>query len=140
MVNLGNFKIDDTGQYFLVLVYQDYVVKIPRKRLANDVARLEEIAKLQTYLSDIDGILPCQRVNNCLVMPRAKGKRLDEIDTDLKRMIKQTKLARIKDSIRKKGCIVYDIGDKDIFYEEGTGEVTIVDFHQVERVRKVEEQ
>ncbi len=123
------FTIDESGVYFTVLVFEDYVVKIPKKDKVKQVSELKFISDSQTKLSDIKGVLPCWLIENVLVMPKAKGKRSDQYP-EKKAHIKALR-NEILEKIKGKGYELRDTGQRNMFYDEEQDQVYMIDFHAI---------
>ena len=126
-------RIDDSGQHFRVLIFENYVVKIPRTEAQR--AKLNDIVKVQNYLAEhVAGILPVERVEDLLVMPRVPGERADERDDWLY-------LRDLRDDIQSQvndlGYVIMDIGASDMFYNEEDDQLYLVDFSQVRTYEEV---
>ncbi len=126
------FKVDESGVYFTVLVFQDYVIKIPKKDKVKDIEALKFISDTQTHVSEhVNGVLPCWLIENVLVMPTAKGTRSDQ-RKDKNEHIKKLKkeiLAQINDL----GYTLSDTGSRNTFYDEEQDQVYMIDFHAVKK-------
>ena len=121
-------QIDDSGHHFKVLVFENYVVKIPRSEKIR--SKVADIGRVQNFLAErVDGILPVQRVDDLLVMERAPGTRADELN-DRWLHIRDLK-DEVHDHVQRLGWVILDIGASDIFYERETDRVYLVDFSQV---------
>ena len=132
------FIINEEGVYFTVLMFEDYVVKIPRPDRINDVKELKFIAESQDFLSEnINGILPCWLIECCLIMPRAKGIRADKLSYDEKDHIQLLRNV-ILEQIEKLEYELIDCGSKNMFYDEGEDQVYLIDFHAIKKMNKEE--
>ncbi len=132
------FKIDESGVYFTVLVFEDYVVKIPKKDKVKDVQELKFIADTQTKVSEhVDGVLPCWLIDNVLIMPKAPGKRADEFP-DKKTYFKNMK-QKILSQIKDLGYDLRDTGMKNMFYDESQDQIYMIDFHAVRKIDKAKQ-
>jgi len=124
------FKIDETGVYFTVLIFDDYVVKIPKRDKVKDINMLKFISDSQTELSEkVNGVLPCWLIEGVLIMPKAKGKRSDH-HKDKKEHIKALR-QEILDQIKSFGYELKDHGFKNMFYDEEQDQVYMIDFHAI---------
>lgn len=124
------FILDESGYYFTVLIFNDYVVKIPKKDLVKDVEELKFIADTQTELAEhVNGVLPCWLIENVLVMPKAKGRRADAC-LSKKAHIKGLKM-EILSKIKDMGYELKDTGSRNMFYDEAEDQVYMIDFHAV---------
>lgn len=132
------FTLDETGVYFSVLVFQDYVVKIPKKEMGMEVEQLKFIAEAQTELAEhVNGVLPCWMIENVLIMPKAKGRRADAC-LSKKAHIKALK-AEILHKIKDLGYELRDTGARNMFYDEAEDQVYMIDFHAVRLFDKEKE-
>lgn len=137
--DFGEVEVADKGAYFIVFMFPDHVVKIPKrskfhknkKRKEDLNETLSAIAEVQSYLAErVEGVLPCWVINNYLVMPRAPGKRGDKL-TD-----KQWERAsEIRDEllqqINEHGYTLQDTGKDNLHYDPATDKVYLIDFHLV---------
>ena len=120
----------EEGNSFKVEVYDDYVIKYPKM----NEQRLKEIALLQTELSElVDGVLPCEYKEGCLVMPKAPGIRGDRVDVDKKTYI-QNEIEKIYKKIQDNGYQLGDISLTNVFYDEDNDKVYLIDFDSVKKV------
>ena len=127
-----NFWLADVGAAFSVLVFDEYVIKVPRKN--KYFTQLKDLAKLQNILAEkVDGILPCEIHSNCLVMPTAPGVRVDKLDDKTKRRAKQLADEMGKEII-KAGYKPKDMGENNTFYDEKEDKLYFVDLHLVRRI------
>ena len=125
--------VDDSGDHFRVIVFENYVVKIPRTE--DKQAELDDIVEVQNYLADhVEGILPVERVEDVLVMPRAPGKRADERDDWL--YLRDLR-DEIQDAVGDLGYVIMDIGASNMFYDEDEDQLYLVDFSQIRRYEDV---
>lgn len=126
--------IDDSGSHFRVLVFENCVVKIPRDD--TNCEKLDKIEKVQNYLAErVDGILPVERVDDLLVMPRAPGTRADKL-RDQWLHIRELK-DDVHEDVQDHGWVILDIGASDIFYGAADEQVYLVDFSQVKPYKDV---
>jgi len=124
------FKIDESGVYFTVLIFDDYVIKIPKKDKVKDINALKFISDAQTSISEnVNGVLPCWLIEGVLVMPKAKGVRSDKVP-EKKGHIKQLR-SKVLEQIKELGYELRDHGFKNIFYDEDQDQVYMIDFHAV---------
>jgi len=128
-----NFEVNNEGKYFTVLIFDDYVIKFPKSNTCKD-KDLDRIAKLQTELSrQVDGILPCTKIDNVLVMPKSPGKRTDEYrDTKKKDYIRKL-TDRKKKEIESLGYKIADLSWKNCFYVEESDQLYIIDLHRIQK-------
>ncbi len=134
--DVPSFKVDDTGTYFIVLVFDDFVVKIPRKQ--NDKRREEKLAKItaaHNYLSGkVKGVLPCENWDGFLVMPRAPGERADT-RKDIEGHIGGLRVKLMQEiEAADKGLFPFiksDVGKTNLFYDEEGDRLYLVDVHGV---------
>ena len=125
--------VDDSGNHFRVIVFENYVVKIPRT--ADKRAELDDIVEVQNHLAEhVDGILPVERVEDVLVMARAPGERADKRDDWLSlRNLRD----EIQEAVNDLGYVIMDIGASDMFYDETDDQLYLVDFSQVRTYEEV---
>ncbi len=122
----------ETGNYFDVYIFNDIVVKIPKREVVDNHERLEHIATAQTYLSQhIPEVLPCYKIGKTLVMPRAYGFPADKLPDKANHIekLKRDALKRIKEH----GYILRDANKKNVIYNEDNDCIYLVDFHNVKR-------
>ena len=125
--------VDDSGSHFRVIVFENYVVKIPRTE--DRRAQLDEIVAVQNHLAEhVDGILPVERIEDVLVMPRAPGERADERDDWL---ALRDRRDEIQGAVNDLGYVIMDIGASDMFYDEAEDQLYLVDFSQVKTYEEV---
>ena len=108
------FNVADHGRNFTVLVCDDVVVKVPKRSKIENA--LNEIAVIQNELSDIDGILPCDVQSDCLVMPKATGRRGDTL-TNREWEQCQGDVERIKSEAREMGYEIRGSARKNVFWD-----------------------
>ena len=119
--------VDDSGKHFRVIVFENYVVKIPRTE--NQREKLDGIVEVQNYLAEhVAGILPVERIEDLLVMPRVPGERADERDDWL--YLRELR-DEIQSQVNELGYVIMDIGASDMFYDEDDDQLYLVDFSQV---------
>ena len=122
------------GGHFAVLLFPDYVVKIPRSKGKEDL--MEFIAEAHMRLSEvIDGILPCQAREGFLIMPRAKGIRASDLSHP-QRLEMEKRIAEMKSKASELGYELSDIKLRDSFYDEERDLLTIVDLSSTRRAKK----
>jgi len=132
--DIPGFKVDDTGTYFIVLVFDKFVIKIPRPQ--NDKRRKEKLAKItaaHNYLSGkVRGVLPCENRGDFIVMPRAPGVRADtrkDIEGHIDKL--RIKLMQEIEAADKElfPFIKNDMGKTNLFYDEAGDCLYLVDVH-----------
>lgn len=124
------FTVDQSGTSFIVLIFHDFVVKIPRFKDA-DYNRIMRTVNLHRRLSaQFREVLPCKLVDGYIIMPRAKGERLDVLQTRVSAAtwnhiwtLRNTLVSSIKES----GYKVYDLVANNLFYDDETDKLTVVD-------------
>lgn len=128
-----NFKVNNEGKFFTVLIFDDYVIKFPKSNTCKD-KDMDRIAKFQTELSrKVNGVLPCTKVDNVLVMPKSPGKRTDEYrGAKLKNHIRHL-VSRKKKEIEMLGYKISDLSWKNCFYDEENDQLYIIDLHKLEK-------
>ncbi len=137
-IDIGDFVVEK-GSHFLVLVFEDedYVIKIPKLPEYKKIQRLDFIAYWQTYLSqNIKGVLPCYRVRNYLVMPKAPGVRMDKLPTMTLRNQVHSTARELAKRIKKFGFLLTDLSDENIFYDKKEKQVWLIDFSTGKKVPK----
>jgi len=123
----------DAGSHFIVLLFDDFVLKLPRRKRYKE--KMPFIAKAQTELSEkIDGVLPCTFHEVYLEMPRAPGIPGNDIKNDkTKNYVRELRDNTLKE-IRKYGYQVKSCKMQDTFYHEEEDMVYIIDFSDVEKL------
>ncbi len=139
--DFGEIEVADKGAYFIVFMFPDHVVKIPKrskfhkkknkKRKEDLNETLSMIAEVQSYLAErVEGVLPCWKVNNYLVMPRAPGLRGDKLTDE-----QWERASEIRDclleQIKEHGYVLQDAGKDNIHYDPETDKVYLIDFHLI---------
>ncbi len=119
--------IDRTGSQFIVLIFYDYVMKIPR----GDDTDLDTICKHQQELAlQFPEILPAYNYNTYIFQLRAKGTRLDELEKHCSQELWECiweKRNALVTKLRDAGYNGYDINTSNTFYDTCTGELSVVD-------------
>jgi hypothetical protein len=132
-VNSKTFEIADKGAYFTVYVYDTYVIKYPKHEKVNSKKVLNKIADIQTAMSEfMPEILPCKRQGMSLIMPRAPGVRCDYLPAEKWEEIKE-RLPEIEARARQHGYIILGTDIHNIFYDEGSDQIYLVDCHLYRR-------
>lgn len=128
ILELGDYKLDTSGGHFLVLVYEDYVVKLPKKAEFADEDYLKEVERFQNYVAEnYWGALPCKKVGKAIVMPRAPGERGDQVPQHSRR-IKEL-VEKLKDEVRREGYVLKDLSSlRNVFYDEEKDAIWVIDF------------
>jgi len=131
------FTVENSGAVFLVLVFSDFVIKVPRKKSGKYEENLKRIAEIQNDLAGkVDGVLPCTAYGEYLVMPRAPGIQVSKIkskDKETRARVEQLKEKMLKE-IRECGYHPKDCaGSKNMFYDRQQDKLYMVDFHLVKR-------
>ena len=129
-----DFEVNNDGKYMTVLIFDDYVVKFAKSNACKN-KDLERMAKLQTEVSQqVDGVYPLKKIDNVLIMQRAKGKRADYYREDRKMRDHIKRLMdRKKKEIKELGYKITDVSWKNCFYDEETDSVSIIDMHQIKK-------
>ncbi len=123
----------DSGAFFSVYLFDDFVVKVPRRDAVKDQKILEFIATTQTMLSEkVKGVLPCYRFNDVLIMPRAKGVRGDKLKPEQAKRVSELK-TQGQAKIKELGYILGDLNRKNIIYNEEEDILYFIDFHKIKR-------
>ncbi len=125
----------DKGAHFVVLLFEEYVIKVPFKEEYRSEKRVSEIVEMQNAISKhIDCVYPAKQQGLCIVTRRAPGVKVSKLPKD-----QQTKLkARgklIDREVAKHGYKIGDISAKNMVYNQSTDELYLVDFSMVKRVR-----
>jgi hypothetical protein len=126
--------IADKGAYFTVHIYDTYVIKYPKHPKVMDEKVLEQIVDIQTAMAEfMPEILPCKRQGMSLVMPRSPGVRCDKLSPGKWAEI-EGRLPEIEARARRQGYIIYGTDIYNIFYDEGSDQIYLVDCHLFRRV------
>lgn len=125
------YVVEEGGRFNVIVFHEeDYVIKIPKKKL--DIEQLNFIEVVSHFLSSkVDGILPCWRVEDCLIQEKAKGVCLDTI-TDEK-LIKHIKVMvdNLFEEALALGYDLHDRGKKNFFYDHHEDRIYMVDYDTV---------
>jgi len=128
------YEEDHSGNFFHVLLFKDFVVKLPKKEVVDNDERLEHIANIQTYLSNyMEEVMPCYKIGRSLIMPRVYGVSADKLPQRGKEIRELIDDAR--DRIRKLGYDLRDANLKNVLYNEETGKIYLIDFHNVRKLK-----
>ena len=124
------FTLADTGSFFAVLIFDKYVIKVPRDQ-GVDRARLERMARVQNELAQtIPGILPCDLVSDCIVMARVPGERCDKLSKELKTRANEL-AAQMAKQISALGYSTAEMGKRNMFYDAQRDAIYFIDFHNI---------
>jgi len=130
-----DFTLEQAGDYFVVLVFDDYVIKVSRNKNTSK-ERLKAIAEIQTQASEqIPGILPCYYREGALVMPKAPGIRVDKIKCPEKLKHINRQKDHIVSQVKALGYDIHDSRKANLFYDEENDQLYIIDFHLAKGVR-----
>ncbi len=138
--NIPSFTVDDSGVFFVVLIFDEFVIKVPRERNL-DQKVLQRMADTQNELAGlIEGVLPCHVGEGYLHMPRAKGVRLREYTRKQGRPRVKTPVAdklkvQMITKAREHGYDLSDMSKRNLFYDEEEQKLYLVDFHQVKKIK-----
>lgn len=134
------FEVNEDGTFFTVLIFEDYVIKVPRRKKSaksppgftrKDIDRMVEI---QNEIAEkVDGVPPCRQVGVCVVMPRVKGVRCDEIEDQ--QLIKR-KRDEVLSQISGMGYQLRDCGKNNMIYCPDEDQMYMVDFHIIKGGKK----
>lgn len=127
------FRIADHGQYYNVVIVDNWVIKCPRVHAARK--NIERQAEIQNDLADnIDGCLPCQVINNdcteAIVMPRAPGVRADHVSYTKWRPHEE----RIVVEAAELGYELEDTSPKNFFWDDDREMAYLVDYSSIEPI------
>lgn len=132
---MSNYEVADKGTYFEVHIYEDHVIKYPKHKRVMDPEKLEYIAEQQTFLSTkIEAFLPCKKVGNTLIMPKAPGVRADKVYGKWPEI--QAKALEAIKQAKELGLKVTDVGKDNVFYDEKTDKIYIIDCHNIKPYKK----
>ncbi len=133
-MDLPEFEVAK-GAYFTVIMFDDYVIKVPTQEETKQEERLEEIAALQTEIAaKIPGVLPCCKVGPVLIMPRAPGVRVDLLPNKTRRRANALRDRKLEE-IRRIGYDLDGGGNFNIHYDVDADEIYLLDFHTVRKIR-----
>jgi len=119
----------DKGTHFWVDIYDDYVIKKPRRP---DKAHedLKQIAEMSTKLSiQVPEVLPCRYENGDLIQPRAQGTRMNKEHWQ-GFGIEMAK--RLSERIESAGYFLSELNQRNLFYNEKTKKLEVVDLHTLD--------
>ena len=124
----------ELGGHFAVLLFDDYVVKIPRSKQKQE--QMERIAEAHNTLSsELEGVLPCVvKEGRFLVMPKAVGTRVSDLPHG-KKVEMERRISDMKKRAEVRGYVLRDIKLRDSFYDEDNDRLTIVDLSSVDSLR-----
>ncbi len=118
------------GVAFDVIIFEDYVVKIPKDSKSKEIMPM--MADIQCQLSEkIEAVLPAWVMYGVLVMPKAPGERFTGIK-ERRQHIKNL-VNNAVGEIKKHGYTLTDTGRKNVYYDETTDKVYLIDFHLVKK-------
>ena len=128
--NIENVSVSHRGSHYLVVILEDYVLKIPRDPEKDNYEVREAISEKSLYLSKRHPeILPCYNYLDFLLMKKAPGVLAEESKTDWSYLYKKFK--ELQSRLNKSGYVVYDISPGDLYYDKSTDTVYPVDLHQL---------
>lgn len=127
------FEIDG-GAHFLVLVFDDYVIKIPRNRKRREL--MPRIAAAHNELAEeVDGAIPCIEYDGFIVMPKAPGVLAEELDKEGNLRVEELR-DMYKKQARDLGWRLRDIKKRDMYYDEEEDTAYMVDFSYVREKKR----
>lgn len=123
------------GKEFFVEIYEDFVVKYPKNIKEEDMLLVENN---QNFLANkIKEVLPIKsiRLNGGLVLiePRALGILCSNIPAYQWPIVREKRDLIIK-RINDLGMILSDSHRKNIFYDEVSGDITLIDFTKLKHI------
>ncbi len=122
------FEIADKGAFFTVLVFDSYVIKVPRKTDDGSKRTSRDMADVQNDLAGkMDSVLPCEYVDGAIVMPVPPGVRGDLVD----RILIKGKMEKVKKEIISHGYKPGDVTAKNVFYDSENDQLYVIDFHLI---------
>jgi len=126
-MNLAPFVKDNSGSSFEVHIFEDHVIKHPKKKKHQQDHVLERLVYLQNKLAEVmPEVLPCQRLELSIVMPRAPGLRGDKLSAKGWCAVKE-RLREIYDRAGRYGFKLEDMRKHNVFYDETTDSIYLVD-------------
>lgn len=119
------------GGAFVVLLFEHYAVKVPRKAKTN----VQEICNIQNEIAvNCDNVLPCVFVNGCLVTPRVYGVACDKTESKEQAQYYKKLREEVMQKIRDLGYDPVDAQGANFIYNEKEEKIYFVDLHLVRRV------
>ena len=116
----GRVNIITEGVYFDVIVFDDVVVKIPKKPTNNfnEKLDLEQMVSIQNYLAKhMSEVEPATLFNNMVITKKATGIRSDIIKDNKFREVFDRKVKIMTDYIDHLGVEISDITRRNIFID-----------------------
>jgi len=136
--NEPDFIVEQSGVFFIVLIFDEFVIKIPRKGSKNNLKENHRIMKkmeeIQNHLAEhMNEVLPIRYVEDkgYMIMERAKGERVDLLEK--KPPNYKTKIDNIKEKGSKLGYKLDDLCDKNMFYDSDNNQLYFIDLHLVKK-------
>ncbi len=130
---MANYTVNNDGLFFTVYIYDDYVLKVPKRDEVKSIKKLQFIADTQTYLSTkIEGVLPSKRIDDHLIQPKAPGVRLDKIINEDVKFYKGL-IRKMKKKIEDLGYKLKDTSKRNFFYDKDSGILYMIDMHGIEK-------
>lgn len=129
MLDLNHLPFEtDNGAHFVVLLFKDYVIKVPYKELFRSKDKVSEIVEYQNAMSKLSkSIPPAKQVGWAIVSPRIKGVRVDKLNPEKQKELKQ-RAKQISSDMKKEGYIIGDLKSANMIYNEKKDELTLIDF------------
>lgn len=125
--NLPPFDIKTNGSHFLVLVFEDYVVKIPVIKHLTKPERLDLIVYHQNTAARLTKQAPgCYRHDNVIISEIPPGVPAEECR--LSWDVLQAKGSKLANKVERAGLTRPEVKRSNMFYDVQTGKVWLVDF------------
>jgi len=134
----GDVKIHRNGRHYRVINHGDYVVKIPRNekyisaKVAADICQRTNNAA--QYIPEY--FLPCVAVDYCIVMKKATGVCLVDMDKKDAIELRNRFLPDVYKRLDEIEMRIADMGNKNLFYDADTDKFTIVDTDKLKYKRE----
>ncbi len=126
-LDLG-FEIDNAGGTFLVLIFPDFVLKIPRKKGLCSRRKLNEMAaKINRLADEFEEVLPVEVMPPFLVQESAKGIRCDKLADEAQWKRVQSRLNGLAKKCRSLGVEAKDLRPVNIYYDAENDRVSVID-------------
>lgn len=125
--HLGKFEIIANGGHFLVLDYEDYILKLPKRTQYNKKDFLDAIVRRQNIVAKMGYAPRCARIDNYIFSEKAPGKQADQTNLSKAEFERRTKIMGMAIGGKKLDIREMHKGS-NVFYCEETDKLTIVDF------------
>ena len=121
---------EDSGSRYYVMIFNDIVLKVPRKDKPMSEERLNRITEVHNYFTFLPEVMPMVPFRDYFVMPRCPGVHGNKLSGDnLKRAY--FLVDRVIRTIKDQGYFPDDIKVGNSTYDEKTDRLYVFDFHKV---------